>query len=123
MLPSAAWWAGCMRRATPLRRVTPPHAASLALCRAAPSDPSLPLPLPLRCLQDIPDPVLPAEVTHAFDVAYNNIRAFHTAQQSAPMEVETMPGVKCRCGRGRRERAKGKVAGESLWRKGGSVWG
>ncbi|PNW86211.1 hypothetical protein CHLRE_02g077350v5 [Chlamydomonas reinhardtii] len=47
-------------------------------------------------IEDIPDPVLPAEVTHAFDVAYNNIRAFHTAQQSAPMEVETMPGVKCR---------------------------
>ncbi|KAG2425997.1 hypothetical protein HXX76_013368 [Chlamydomonas incerta] len=47
-------------------------------------------------IQDIPDPVLPAEVTAAFDVAYNNIRAFHMAQKSAPMEVETMPGVTCR---------------------------
>jgi hypothetical protein len=48
-------------------------------------------------LQDLPDPVLPAEVTKAFDVAYENIRAFHTAQRSEPLEVETMPGVRCRC--------------------------
>lgn len=47
-------------------------------------------------IESLPDPVLPPEVTAAFDVAYNNIKAFHEAQQSAPMEVETMPGVKCR---------------------------
>ncbi|GIL52881.1 hypothetical protein Vafri_8644 [Volvox africanus] len=46
--------------------------------------------------EDLPDPVLPAEVTAAFDVAYNNIRVFHQAQQTGPMEVETMPGVRCR---------------------------
>lgn len=40
--------------------------------------------------------MLPAEVTAAFDVAYNNIRAFHEAQRSGTLEVETMPGVKCR---------------------------
>ncbi|GLC33527.1 hypothetical protein PLESTM_000081000 [Pleodorina starrii] len=47
-------------------------------------------------IEDVPDPVLPADVTAAFDVAYNNIRAFHLAQQTAPLEVETMPGVRCR---------------------------
>lgn len=47
-------------------------------------------------IEDLPDPVLPAEVTAAFDVAYGNIHRFHSAQQSAPLEVETMPGVTCR---------------------------
>ena len=46
--------------------------------------------------QDIPAPVLPKDVTDAFDVAYSNIKTFHEAQQSTPMEVETMPGVRCR---------------------------
>ncbi|KAG2483756.1 hypothetical protein HYH03_017411 [Edaphochlamys debaryana] len=47
-------------------------------------------------IEDLPDPVLPADVTKAFDVAYDNIRAFHMAQQAQPLEVETMPGVRCR---------------------------
>lgn len=53
----------------------------------------------LKCsswLQSIPDPELSRESREAFDVAYNNIRRFHEAQQSQPLEVETMPGVKCR---------------------------
>ena len=45
---------------------------------------------------DLPEPELPEESTKAFDVAYENIKAFHTAQLTAPMEVETMPGVTCR---------------------------
>ncbi|GAB4815391.1 hypothetical protein N2152v2_002437 [Parachlorella kessleri] len=47
-------------------------------------------------IQELPEPELDAETRQAFDVAYENIRAFHRAQQSAPLEVETMPGVRCR---------------------------
>ena len=47
-------------------------------------------------LQDLPEPQLDAESAAAFDTAFNNIRAFHDAQQAAPLEVETMPGVRCR---------------------------
>eukprot|EP00195_Chlamydomonas_chlamydogama_P013633 CAMPEP_0202892308 /NCGR_PEP_ID=MMETSP1392-20130828/2041_1 /ASSEMBLY_ACC=CAM_ASM_000868 /TAXON_ID=225041 /ORGANISM="Chlamydomonas chlamydogama, Strain SAG 11-48b" /LENGTH=441 /DNA_ID=CAMNT_0049576205 /DNA_START=195 /DNA_END=1520 /DNA_ORIENTATION=+ len=48
-------------------------------------------------IEDLPDPVLPKDITDAFDVAYANIKAFHEAQQQQrPLEVETMPGVKCR---------------------------
>ena len=32
----------------------------------------------------------------AFDVAYNNVRRFHEAQQTEPISLETMPGVTCR---------------------------
>lgn len=46
--------------------------------------------------QDLPDPVLPEEVTAAFDTAYANITAFHAAQRAADASVETMPGVTCR---------------------------
>jgi histidinol dehydrogenase len=35
-------------------------------------------------------------VAAAFDTAYANIAAFHKAQQTAPIEVETMAGVRCR---------------------------
>lgn len=49
-----------------------------------------------RCLQDLPWPELPEEVTRAFDVAYSNIRAFHEAQRGPDLAVETMPGVTCR---------------------------
>ena len=45
---------------------------------------------------DFPTPELPADVTEAFDVAYSNIRAFHEAQATPPLSVETMPGVTCR---------------------------
>lgn len=48
-------------------------------------------------IEDLPDPVLPKEVTDAFDIAFSNIRTFHQAQQQTqPLEVETMPGVKCK---------------------------
>jgi Histidinol dehydrogenase len=47
-------------------------------------------------LQELPEPQLDAESVAAFDTAFNNIRAFHDAQQAAPLEVETMPGVRCR---------------------------
>ncbi|WIA32025.1 hypothetical protein OEZ86_002878 [Tetradesmus obliquus] len=46
--------------------------------------------------QDLPWPVLPEEVSRAFDVAYANITAFHEAQRGADLAVETMPGVTCR---------------------------
>ena len=51
---------------------------------------------PPHAPQDVPAPVLPKDVTDAFDTAYANIKAFHEAQHSAPIEVETMPGVRCR---------------------------
>lgn len=37
----------------------------------------------------------PAEVKQAIDQAYSNIKAFHQAQQPTPVQVETMPGVRC----------------------------
>jgi histidinol dehydrogenase len=41
--------------------------------------------------------VLSPEVKAAFDVAFSNISAFHSAQRkTAPLDVETMPGVRCR---------------------------
>lgn len=46
--------------------------------------------------QDIEIPDLPEDVKAAFDVAYNNIKLFHAAQEYQPLEVETMPGVVCR---------------------------
>ncbi len=52
--------------------------------------------LTLFAVQDLPDPELSAESREAFDIAYNNIRTFHKAQQSPTWEVETMPGVRCR---------------------------
>lgn len=36
-------------------------------------------------INELPVPQLPAEITSAFDIAYNNIRAFHEAQQSPPL--------------------------------------
>ena len=40
--------------------------------------------------------VLPEEVRKAIDQAYSNVKAFHAAQvDSAPLVVETMPGVVC----------------------------
>jgi histidinol dehydrogenase len=47
-------------------------------------------------IASLPAPILPADVTAAFDVAYANIRAFHEAQRTTTLEVETMPGVRCR---------------------------
>lgn len=47
--------------------------------------------------QDLAVPDLAPEVKAAFDVALANISAFHTAQRPAhEVDVETMPGVRCR---------------------------
>ncbi|GBG71511.1 hypothetical protein CBR_g8928 [Chara braunii] len=48
-------------------------------------------------IDDIEDPELDADVAAAFDVAFENIKRFHTAQKKTqPLEVETMPGVVCK---------------------------
>lgn len=39
---------------------------------------------------------IPEELKQAVDQAYDNIHKFHSAQQPSAVEVETMPGVKCR---------------------------
>ena len=46
--------------------------------------------------QDFPEPQLPEETVAAFQTAFDNIHAFHDAQQKSPLSVETMPGVNCR---------------------------
>ncbi|KAL5771823.1 hypothetical protein ACOSQ2_011747 [Xanthoceras sorbifolium] len=45
---------------------------------------------------DLPNPQLDAASKEAFDVAYDNIYAFHFAQKSAEQSVENMKGVKCK---------------------------
>ncbi|KAG6543017.1 hypothetical protein Mapa_015513 [Marchantia paleacea] len=51
----------------------------------------------VELVADLPDPELDPEVKAAFDVAYANIRTFHAAQKKTQsMEVETMPGVRCK---------------------------
>lgn len=46
----------------------------------------------VESLSDLPDPQLDPEVKAAFDVAYDNIRTFHAAQQKThALQVETMP--------------------------------
>ncbi|KAJ7553215.1 hypothetical protein O6H91_06G088500 [Diphasiastrum complanatum] len=46
---------------------------------------------------NIPYPQLDSDVQAAFDVAYRNIFTFHAAQKNIQqIEVETMPGVKCK---------------------------
>ncbi|DBB07986.1 TPA: hypothetical protein ACH3X3_009363 [Trebouxia sp. C0006] len=47
-------------------------------------------------IEDFPEPQLPAETVSAFQTAFDNIHAFHEAQQKSPLSVETMPGVNCR---------------------------
>ncbi|KAG6790837.1 hypothetical protein POTOM_007006 [Populus tomentosa] len=47
-------------------------------------------------VSELPDPELDATVKEAFDVAYNNIYAFHLAQKSAEKSVENMKGVICK---------------------------
>lgn len=51
---------------------------------------------PCRPISDFPNPSLPKDVTDAFDIAYENIKTFHDAQRSQPLDMETMPGVRCR---------------------------
>ncbi|XP_026457927.1 histidinol dehydrogenase, chloroplastic-like [Papaver somniferum] len=45
---------------------------------------------------DLPDPQLDPAVKEAFDVAYDNIYAFHYAQKAPPEKVENMKGVRCK---------------------------
>lgn len=47
-------------------------------------------------VNDLPDPELDAVVREAFDVAYNNIYAFHAAQKPVEKIVENMEGVRCK---------------------------
>ncbi|KAJ0016712.1 hypothetical protein Pint_11277 [Pistacia integerrima] len=47
-------------------------------------------------VSELPDPELQPAVKEAFDVAYDNIYAFHLAQKSAEQNVENMKGVKCK---------------------------
>ncbi|XP_031287224.1 histidinol dehydrogenase, chloroplastic isoform X2 [Pistacia vera] len=47
-------------------------------------------------VSELPDPELQPAVKEAFDVAYDNIYAFHLAQKSAEQSVENMKGVKCK---------------------------
>ncbi|XP_058226101.1 histidinol dehydrogenase, chloroplastic isoform X2 [Rhododendron vialii] len=47
-------------------------------------------------VSELPDPELDSVVREAFDVAYDNIYAFHAAQKSAEISVENMKGVKCK---------------------------
>jgi len=48
-------------------------------------------------VSDLPDPELDDDVKAAFDMAYDNIAAFHQAQAGlGDVDVETMPGVRCR---------------------------
>ncbi|KAJ6753337.1 HISTIDINOL DEHYDROGENASE HDH [Salix purpurea] len=50
----------------------------------------------VESVSGLPDPELEATVKEAFDVAYNNIYAFHLAQKSAEKSVENMKGVRCK---------------------------
>ncbi|KAG9450615.1 hypothetical protein H6P81_010580 [Aristolochia fimbriata] len=45
---------------------------------------------------DLPDPELDPMVKEAFDVAYDNIFAFHLAQRVPEKNVENMAGVRCK---------------------------
>ncbi|KAG6424693.1 hypothetical protein SASPL_115113 [Salvia splendens] len=50
----------------------------------------------VESVSDLPDPELDPAVQEAFDVAYNNIFAFHAAQKPVEKVVENMEGVKCK---------------------------
>ncbi|KAI6703275.1 hypothetical protein NL676_012411 [Syzygium grande] len=47
-------------------------------------------------VSDLPDAELDATVREAFDVAYDNIYAFHVAQKSPEKSIENMKGVRCK---------------------------
>ncbi|XP_062096834.1 histidinol dehydrogenase, chloroplastic isoform X2 [Humulus lupulus] len=47
-------------------------------------------------VSELPDPELDPVVKEAFDVAYDNIYAFHFAQKSAERSIENMKGVRCK---------------------------
>ncbi|CAL4936314.1 unnamed protein product [Urochloa decumbens] len=48
------------------------------------------------CVSDLPDAELDPAVKQAFDVAYNNIYAFHVSQKLPEKTVENMKGVRCK---------------------------
>lgn len=50
----------------------------------------------IETVEDLPDPELDPVVREAFDVAYNNIYAFHAAQKPVEKVVENMEGVRCK---------------------------
>ncbi|MED6210762.1 hypothetical protein PIB30_067148 [Stylosanthes scabra] len=50
----------------------------------------------VEIVSELPDPVLDEAVKEAFDVAYNNIYAFHAAQKTPERIVENMKGVQCK---------------------------
>nr|GLL27897.1 histidinol dehydrogenase, chloroplastic isoform X1 [Ipomoea trifida] len=47
-------------------------------------------------VNELPDLELEADVREAFDIAYNNIYAFHAAQKPVERTVENMAGVRCK---------------------------
>ncbi|KAI6703266.1 hypothetical protein NL676_012402, partial [Syzygium grande] len=47
-------------------------------------------------VSDLPGAELDATVREAFDVAYDNIYAFHVAQKSPEKSIENMKGVRCK---------------------------
>ncbi|XP_027107342.1 histidinol dehydrogenase, chloroplastic isoform X2 [Coffea arabica] len=47
-------------------------------------------------INELPDPELEEAVRAAFDVAYNNIFAFHAAQKPGEKIIENMTGVRCK---------------------------
>ncbi|KAK1266209.1 hypothetical protein QJS04_geneDACA000651 [Acorus gramineus] len=47
-------------------------------------------------VEDLPDPELDPAVREAFDVAYDNIYAFHISQKTTEKTVEYMKGVRCK---------------------------
>ncbi|XP_035842883.1 histidinol dehydrogenase, chloroplastic isoform X3 [Helianthus annuus] len=47
-------------------------------------------------VNELPDPELDEAVRESFDVAYNNIFAFHAAQKPIEKVVENMKGVRCK---------------------------
>ncbi|KAG4946139.1 hypothetical protein JHK87_042146 [Glycine soja] len=50
----------------------------------------------VEVVSELPDPVLDPPIKEAFDVAYDNIYAFHAAQKSPEKSVENMKGVQCK---------------------------
>ncbi|XP_057962422.1 histidinol dehydrogenase, chloroplastic-like [Malania oleifera] len=50
----------------------------------------------VEIVSELPDPELDPSIKEAFDVAYDNIYAFHAAQKLVEKSVENMKGVKCR---------------------------
>ncbi|GFZ14344.1 histidinol dehydrogenase [Actinidia rufa] len=70
------------------QRSNPPRINLLPPLYVRPPDEPLP-PLDL-------DPKLDAAVKEAFDVAYDNIYAFHAAQKPVERSIENMKGVKCK---------------------------